>query len=458
MFWDVFKSVKLAVILLITLAIIAIIGTIIPQGEESIKFAMRLKPETFRIFSFLGLFDVYHTLWFTGILLLLVLNVIVCSIDRFPKTWKRLKATPPVDMKAAFQNVDKDNMITLNERVESAVKKIKVFLHRKRKLIRSKITDREAFFYFEEGRYSQFGIYMVHLSIIIILFGGVIGSIWGFEGYMKILEGEKSNIVRLRNKMRHLKLNFFVRCDKFLVEYYENGMPKEYISQLTFIIDNKKVKRELKVNHPVRFHGISFYQASYGKSIESKVRIKITNDTSGESFNVALRVGQSYKISDSGPVIKLVDIRKDFARAGPAILLSIKSQDRGETRLILLKDMDLAKKRLPKAMLNTSMFNPSFVKPYSFAIEEIPIKYYTGLQVSRDPGVPVVWTGFFMLIIGLMITFFTSHRRIWIRARKKSDDMVEIAVSGLSNRDPVGLSKRIKSILNSLKEEVALNV
>jgi len=121
-------------------------------------------------------------------------------------------------------------------------------------------------------------------------------------------------------------------------------------------------------------------------------------------------------------------------------------------------DKDLAKKRLPVPMLNSPIFNPSFIRPYTFIIEDIPTRYYTGLQVSRDPGVPIVWVGFSMLIIGLMITFFTSHRRVWVRILKKDHNNVEIAVSGMSNRDPVSLSKRIKSVLNGIKEEVIPNV
>ena len=449
MFWNIFKSVKLAVFLLITLAIIAIIGTIIPQGEESIRFAMKLRPETFRIFSMLGLFDVYHTLWFRAILGLLTVNLIVCSIDRFPKTLKRIKAQPPVDMKRPFQDIDEDNILRLKGKIESITDSVREFLQKKGKEIRSKITDKEAFFYFEEGVYSHFGVYIVHLSIIMILLGGIIGSIWGFEGYMNILEGEKSNVVRLTRR-KPLKLNFWVRCDKFLVSYYKNGMPKEYMSELTFITGKKEIKKELRVNHPVRFCGITFYQASYGTSVEDKCYLKIINSESKRSYIAELRVGQSYKIPDSDVMLKVLDIREDFARTGPAVLLSIRPEQGKETRLLLLKNMQIAKKRLPAPMLNSPMFNSSIVKPYTFVIEQIPVRYYTGLQVSRDPGVPIVWAGFFMLIMGLMITFFTSHRRIWVRLTKK-DGEVEVAVSGMSNRDPVSLSKRIKSILAGIE-------
>ena len=418
---------------------------------------MRLRPESFRIFSMLGLFDVYHTLWFRAILGLLTLNLIVCSIDRFPKTLKRIRSKPPVDMKRPFQAIDDDNILRLKGSMDHITNRIKDYLEKRVRGIRSKITENEAFFYFEEGAYSHFGVYMVHLSIIMILLGGIIGSIWGFEGYMNILEGEKTNVIRLTRRTKALRLSFWVRCDKFLVSFYKNGMPKEYMSKLTFITAKKEIKKELRVNHPVRFHGITFYQASYGTSVEDKVYLKIINNESKKSYIAELRVGQSYNIPDSNVMIKVLDIRDDFARTGPALFLSIKTGQGKETRLVLLKNMQIAKKRLPAPMLNSPMFNSSIMKPYTFVIEKIPTRYYTGLQVSRDPGVPVVWTGFLLLIIGLMVTFFTSHRRIWVKVSKKNGE-VEIAVSGMSNRDHISLSKRIRSILNCIKEEVAQNV
>ena len=62
--WSFFSSVRLAITLLIVLAITSIVGTVIPQAEGAREFAMGLSPQLFRIFNFLGLFDMYHSLWF----------------------------------------------------------------------------------------------------------------------------------------------------------------------------------------------------------------------------------------------------------------------------------------------------------------------------------------------------------------------------------------------------------
>lgn len=450
MFWNLFKSVKLAVFLLITLAAVAIIGTVIPQGEEAIRFAMKLDPKLFRLFSTLGLFDIYHTLWFRSLLGLLGLNLIICSLDRFPKTWKRIKATPPIDTSRVFEDIDADQVIWVKTDFMKEAKRISSILEQKFKYIKSKLDNNSAFFYVEEGWYSHLGVYLVHLSIIVILLGGIIGSIWGFEGYMNILEGEKKNALRLIRKMKIIRLPFFVKLNKFKVEYYQNGVPKEYESELLFIQDHKQVKKRLRVNHPVTFQGITFYQASYGISAGNKAYIKIINNTLNKIYEAELLIGKLYKIPDSKVVITLLDIKGNFAKAGPALILSVKKED-NEKRLILFKDIKTAKKRLPVPMLNSPIFNPSSIKPYTFIVKDIPTRYYSGLQVSRDPGVPLVWIGFFILILGLIITFFTSHKRIWVRILKR-EDLLEISVAGRSNKDPVSLSKRIKEIVKEIKE------
>ena len=103
--WNLFKSVKLTIFILIVLAIASIVGTLIPQQEEAMRFARELSPGMLRLFQTLNLFDIYHALWFRLIIAALALNLIVCSIDRFPAVWKRLKALPKPDRAKPFENL-----------------------------------------------------------------------------------------------------------------------------------------------------------------------------------------------------------------------------------------------------------------------------------------------------------------------------------------------------------------
>ncbi len=92
--WNTLSSIRITLILLIILAITSIFGTLIPQQEESIKFAQGLSPGLAHMLSSLQVFDMYHSVWFRLIICCLALNLIVCSIDRFPVTLKLFRAHP----------------------------------------------------------------------------------------------------------------------------------------------------------------------------------------------------------------------------------------------------------------------------------------------------------------------------------------------------------------------------
>ena len=93
--WKSFASVKLTIALLLSLAATSIIGTLIPQSEAPGAYLQTFGETLYQIFSLLGLFDMYHSWWFRALILLLVVNIIVCSIDRLQATWKIIFARNP---------------------------------------------------------------------------------------------------------------------------------------------------------------------------------------------------------------------------------------------------------------------------------------------------------------------------------------------------------------------------
>ena len=91
------------------------------------------------------------------------------------------------------------------------------------------------------------------------------------------------------------------------------------------------------------------------------------------------------------------------------------------------------------------MLNPSAFKPYTFYLEDLESKFYTGLQVNRDPGVSIVWIGCFLMIGGFFVTFFMSHRRIWVRVSSEKQGST-ISIAGTSNKNPVGLQRELSHL------------
>jgi cytochrome c biogenesis protein len=78
------------------------------------------------------------------------------------------------------------------------------------------------------------------------------------------------------------------------------------------------------------------------------------------------------------------------------------------------------------------------------------------LQVTRDPGVPVVIAGSFLLVIGFMTVFFYAHRQVWIRIDRQGPN-TRISIAGKTNKDPVGLEREITSLVEEIENSGVSN-
>ncbi len=452
--WSFFTSVKLTLALLIVLAVTSIFGTVIPQQEGAMELAEKLSPGLVSFLSSLQLFDMYHSLWFRLIIGILALNLIICSLDRFPSAWKRFQAPPKLDRSKPFENLPAHRSFTAPGKIDDVTALSAGILKTRYKRFQRKETDNEIVLYGEKGRFSHMGVYLVHLSVLIILIGSIVGSLFGFEAYVNIPEGEAINQVRLRKSQAAKPLPFDVRCDRFSVEFYDNGAPKEYRSDLTFLADGKAaLQGPLLVNHPVTFGGITFYQASYGSLPGNKARIGLRRDGDPAHALLEVEIERPYDLPAGGGQFMVFEARSDFMKMGPAVQVAVKPPEGEEVRFWVFKNIEMIKDRFPGFFERFPKFNPGSYKPYHFSLESIEARYYTGLQVSRDPGVPLVWTGFILIMIGLFVTFFTSHRSLYVQVARTKRGL-NVRVAGKSNKNPVGLERELDHLASRIKEKV----
>jgi len=83
------------------------------------------------------------------------------------------------------------------------------------------------------------------------------------------------------------------------------------------------------------------------------------------------------------------------------------------------------------------------------AVVEQVQRYYTGLQVARDPGVWVVYSGFILMIVGFYITFFMSHQQICVELAA-SGEQTEVIVAGTANKNKMGMQTKVDTIAEKL--------
>ena len=188
--WNFFISVKLAIITLIVLAVTSILGTIIEQNQPPEKYHQIYEDWAFALMDRINLFDMYHSVWFLFILVLFTVNLSCCTIDRFPRMLKVVR-NPRTKLDGSLEKT-----LSLSHRwkkkgtlPEWAGKYAEVL---SASFAKPKVTEDggEVHLYAETGVASRFGVYVTHLSIIIIFIGALRGTVLGFKGYVNIPEGE----------------------------------------------------------------------------------------------------------------------------------------------------------------------------------------------------------------------------------------------------------------------------
>jgi cytochrome c biogenesis protein len=230
-------------------------------------------------------------------------------------------------------------------------------LTRKYKRIRRKDTASTTFFYGEKGAYSNFGVYIIHLSILIVITGAIIGSLLGFNAFVNIAEGESTSTVHLGRQKGIKKLDFTVRCDKFSIAYYDNGMPKEYRSNLSFLKNNNVILQgPLLVNHPITFNGIRFYQANYGSipGGQANITVKKGND---EGTTIKVKQKDSFFLKEKDAKVKILRIEENLMSMGPAVLISIQTPE-SNMRFWVFKNIEKIRDSIPGLFKKVPKFNP----------------------------------------------------------------------------------------------------
>lgn len=438
--WDFFTSVKLTVVVLVSLGATSIIGTVIPQNKDPAAYIREYGEFFYRIFTVFDIFDMYHSWWYQFLILLLTINVIICSINRLSVTWKIIFVKNPPFNISRFRHSKLKEEFTDNRSTEQLIDIYEPVISRGFAYSRVENTEMGDFIFAEKWRWTRLGVYVVHLSVILLLFGGLIGSIFGIEGFVNIPEGEVINSIRLQNTGKIHNLDFEIRCDDFNVSFYDTGAPREYRSSLTILEQGKPIlKKDIIVNDPLHYKGINVFQSSYGTLSPNKVHLTFKSNATGKVFKKMAMIGKQIDIPEGMGTFIIKAYRKSADYGGHNI---------GEAFTGILTQKD----RNPVFVLLPLRF-PSFDRMRKgdvvVSVTEYDQSYYTGLLVTKDPGVWIVYSGFVLMIIGFFITSFMSHQQLCIEVVKNGKKS-RVMVTGTANRNKLGMQGKVKRISEKL--------
>ena len=439
--WALFSSVKLALFLLFALAATSIIGTIVPQGQPIDFYNQTYGPNLARFMQMLNIPDMYNSWWFMILLALFSMNLIVCSIERIPNAWRLVT----MDNLATDPNRLKKLGLRKTFEVETshtdAVEKASAFLAGKGWKTGRREAEGATMLFSQKGSWTRFGVYVVHSSILIIFIGAIIGSpkiastilknpTFAFKGSVMMPETQETDFIYSFEGDK-IPLGFTVRCDYFTIDYYDNGMPKEFLSKLTVLENGREVmKKDIEVNEPLIYKGITFYQSSYQPYDDFVLSLR-NNKTGAHKTSVV-------------PARKQISWDEAKVRFG-----IINTATRGEAIARL------------KIWFTDDQAEPStfWIEPGREAIIKRPTGdytlstkqlYATGLQVAKDPGVWWVYIGCGLMLIGLFIAFFMSHRKIWALIYEENGKTT-ILFSGSAHKNKVGFERKFESMVEDFK-------
>jgi cytochrome c biogenesis protein len=459
--WGFFASVRLTIILLLSLAATSIIGTFIPQNKQPVEYLQAFGEFGFRLLSALDFFDMYRAWWFRLLIMLLVLNIVVCSIERLASIGKIIFVRKPTFRRSRFQKA-RHRVTFDDERRPEALKDLCLpVLQRKFGYTQLEETDDGIWLFAEKWRWSRIGVYIVHLSIVVLLIGSLMGSIFGFEGFVNIPENETVDTIFLRQTGRSYKLPFAIRCDDFDVSFYANGAPKEFRSSLTILEGGQPaLQKDIIVNDPLRYRGINLFQSSYGKlaaddrhdhvEAPEEVELRITVKATGDSFSHKAAIGEQFDLPEGLGALKIAGFQEALQfggqNLGPGLILEVLAADGKKEQVLLPLHFPNFDKMRGGAFLITVLGQ----KQRAFKPGEKAERYYTGLQVTKDPGVPVVYTGFVGMIIGFIITFFMSHQTVCVELTMRGG-RTQVAVVGIADRNKMGMERKTEQLTERLK-------
>ena len=435
--WDFFCSLKLAISLIICLAVTSIFGTIIKQNGTMEELQREYSAGAIKLFSALDLFDMYHSWWFILLLYLFTVNLTACSIKRLPRVWKIVSVPTPVLDVGLEKSLSHVYAFSAKGTAPQLKERMIEFL--KTNFAAPVITERdgEIHLFAQKSPWSRLGVYVVHLSIIIVFIGAILGSLFGYKAYINIAEGTEIDKVFTRNE-KSIDLGYKVRCDKFTVTLYDTGAPKEFRSLLTVIDNGQEVikQRPTIVNDPLTYKGITFYQSSYGPAGDPTFHVTARAKNGAFSTPLTLNQGKVVKLAD-GSTVQVVESTQEVGPmmpgfSGAAARIEYTPVGKAPELFVIFK--------------NFPNFDEKRGGDVIFTYDSSDAKFFTGLQVAKDPGVGVVWLGCALMVIGICIAFFMSHKRIWIRIAGG-----RVVMGGSASKNPAGFGIVFDSLVDKLK-------
>ena len=467
--WRQLISMRIALILLLLLAVAAIPGSLFPQRSQNpvqVRQYFIDNPQAAIWLDRFSMFEVFSSPWFSAIYLLLFISLIGCVLPRSIEHLKAIGAKPPLTPKYL------DRMEFYTEMKKVDLDKVEKYLKKKHFRIRRDENSISA----EKGYARESGNLLFHLSLVLILIAVGVGSLLGSRGDAIVNVGDRFintptsyDILGFGKYQSEDSLPPFSLTVKDFKAEYDPVTNAAIDYELTVLtanpIGSAETTRIIKVNQPLTYGSTKIYLQANGyaptvvvKDKSGKVIFDGPTTFLPQDGNLS-SIG-AIKIPDMQPQIGFVasflpTADRDPIRGGfssypevldPRLLLAIWKGDLGLNTGVPQSVYRIDTSKMERIGLKALVLNES----YDFGEGSVTFTGWTSwvnLQIVNDPGKGFALIGAILAILGLLISLFTRQRRVWIKQGRKTQ------VAGLAKNGIPGLEDEIKDLAKEMSNE-----
>lgn len=472
---DLLSSVRFGVALLVLLAAACMVGMLIMQVnvEGFAKYYAELSPSQKLLYGSLGFFDIYHSWYFDAMLVVLSLNIVLSSIERFPGAWtyvsrKKLDASAHwlrgQEQHAAL-SIEANDADEVAVRVSAACESLN---------LKTRVTEKngKTFVFGERGAWNRLGAYAVHVALLTIFAGGFLTAQFGHTGQVALepdASADEMSETFFQLDQPHtatVALPFTVECMDIQQKLIDKSGPTSPTNTLDWLTSIRikdpgygETEAVVRMNRPFDYRGYRFFQASFvpeGKA--RQILLRVTPEGEGaQPQEITIRRNGTATLAD-GTQIKFADFFADFVLEGtradtqspdynnPAAELMI-SKASGETAKAYAFPASAAARGpvVGRAVAGYKIHLVDFEKVGAAHI----------LSVQKDPGAGIVYAGFVLLALTLAGVFFFAHQRVWALVEERAAGKFEVTIGGNTNRNRLAFEDRFRRLVKAIAGEDA---
>jgi cytochrome c biogenesis protein len=507
--WRQLTSMRTALVLLLLLALGAIPGSVIPQeGVDALKTQnwQAAHPHLTPIYDRLSLFSVYHSPWFAAIYLLLMISLVGCIVPRLFVYWRGFRQPPPTAPRNLTRLPDHASYVT-SEAPGVVLERAARHLTRRHRLATSAPASDlgsadEGWVSAERGQLREAGNLLFHLSVLVVLVGFGVGSLFGYKGGVILVVGNGfSNSLTQYDDFDPGSLFDAGRMEPFCFTVHDfevdwiqsgprQGMARGFQAPLTYRTScqgdrstwSPEQSYDLRVNHPLTIGGTQVFLIGHGYAPVITVRdgqghklydgptVFLPESSNFESFGVVkapgLRAGQDIGLEglfyptfalvngdpvnvmgdDKNPTLSMLAYVGDLG-LNSGVPQSVYAMDKADMRQLKKPDGKMFRVDLQE---HESIQLPDGAGSVTFH----GVKHWTRLQISRTPDVWLTLLGVVLALIGLLGSLFIRPRRVWVRARR-DDGATLVEVAALDRSGGGDLAPVLSTVVDSLRPDEA---